>query len=56
MKIGGTPLFLQAEDGPSGDGWRFAFQFDAGWAGSDGGICHGFVNDGGRGAMLWQRH
>lgn len=58
-KIAGTPLFLQGEDWPAGDSWQFAFQFDADWAGhelGDGAVCYGFVDDGGRGAMLWQCH
>jgi hypothetical protein len=58
-KIGGTPLFLQSDESPPGDGWQFAFQFEAGWAGfelGDGAICYGFTDRAGRGAMLWQCH
>ena len=58
-KIGGTPYFLQGDDWPPGDGWRFAFQFSAGWAGhelADGAECYGFINNDGRGAFLWQCH
>ncbi len=58
-KLGGTPLFLQGEDWPPGDGWEFAFQFTAGWAGHEFGDvaeCYGFVNTDGRGAFLWQCH
>lgn len=58
-KIGGTPRFLQAEEWPPGDGWRFAFQFSADWAGrelGDGAECYGFVRDDGTGAFLWQCH
>jgi len=58
-KIGGTPLFLQGEDCPPGDGWHFAFQFNAQWAGhefGDGAECYGFVHNDGRGAFLWQCH
>jgi hypothetical protein len=58
-KIGGTPLWLQAEEPPPGEGWRFAFQFSADWAGrelGDGAECYGFVRDDGTGAFLWQCH
>lgn len=58
-KLGGTPQWLQGEDWPPGDGWRFAFQFSAGRAGQelgDAAECYGFVNDDGRGAFLWQCH
>lgn len=34
-KIGGTPAFLQGEHMPDGPGWRFGFQFSAGWAGHE---------------------
>jgi hypothetical protein len=56
-KIGGTPLWLQGEQWPPGDGWTFAFQFTAASAGeelADGAECYGFINDGGRAALLWQ--
>jgi HEAT repeat protein len=58
-KLGGTPLFLQGEESPPGDGWSFAFQFSAAWAGrelGDGAACYGFVRDDGAGAFLWQCH
>jgi len=58
-KIGGTPAYLQGHDVPPGPGWKFAFQFTAGWAGhefADGAECYGFVNEDGRGAFLWQCH
>jgi HEAT repeats len=58
-KIGGTPAYLQGEDVPPGPGWRFAFQFNAAWAGHEFGDvaeCYGFVNRDGRGAFLWQCH
>lgn len=58
-KLGGTPLFLQGEEWPPGEGWRFGFQFAADWAGEelgDGAECYGFFNDDGRGAFLWQCH
>lgn len=58
-KIGGTPLFLQGPEYPAGAGWRFAFQFSAGWAGAelgDGADCYGFVHEDGSGALLWQCH
>lgn len=58
-KIGGTPLFLQGEEYPPGDGWRFAFQFTGGWAGwdpGDGAELYGFVTEQGAGALLWQCH
>jgi hypothetical protein len=52
-KLGGTPLFLQGEQWPPGDGWRFAFQFNAARAGhelADGAECYGFVREDGAGA------
>lgn len=58
-KIGGTPLFLQGDATPAGEGWRFAFQFSADWAGrelGDGAECYGFTRDDGTGAFLWQCH
>jgi hypothetical protein len=58
-KIGGTPSWLQGPQLPPGDGWQFAFQFTAAWAGEemgDGAECYGFVRDDGTGAFLWQCH
>lgn len=58
-KVGGTPDFLQGDEWPPGEGWRFAFQFDAGWAGqdlADAAACYGFVRNDGTGAFLWQSH
>lgn len=58
-KLGGTPQFLQGEGGPPGEGWRFAFQFSASWAGeelADGAECYGFINTDGRGALGWDCH
>jgi hypothetical protein len=58
-KIGGTPIFLQGEQFPAGEGWEFAFQFSADWAGhefGDGAECYGFVTRDGGGAFLWQCH
>ncbi len=58
-KLGGTPQFLQGEGGPPGDGWRFSFQFSAGWAGqdfADGAECYGFIHADGRGALGWDCH
>ena len=58
-KVGGTPLFLQGEESPPGDGWNFAFQFSAAWAGrelGDGAECYGFVRADGAGAFFWQCH
>ena len=58
-KIGGTPQWLQGAEEPPGEGWRFAFQFSAGWAGrelGDGAECYGFVREDGTGALLWQCH
>jgi hypothetical protein len=58
-KIGGTPLFLQSEHTPPGDGWHFAFQFTAAWAGhelADGAQCYGFIRDDGTGALTWECH
>lgn len=56
-KIGGTPNWFQGPEQPPGDGWRFAFQFTAGYAAvelGDGAECYGFVHEDGRGAILWQ--
>lgn len=58
-KIGGTPMYLQGEDVPPGDGWQFAFQFTAAWTGgeiADGAECYGFAREDGQGAFLWQCH
>jgi hypothetical protein len=58
-KLGGTPLFLQGAELPPGEGWSFAFQFSADWAGrelGDGAECYGFVREDGTGAFLWQCH
>jgi len=58
-KVGGTPCFLQGEGSPPGHGWRFAFQFTAGWAGqelADGAECYGFINEDGTGALAWHCH
>jgi hypothetical protein len=58
-KIGGTPLYLQGRETPPGDGWNFALQFTAGWAGrelGDGAECYVFTREDGSGAFLWQCH
>jgi hypothetical protein len=59
-KIGGTPNWLQGDDTPAGDGWRFAFQWTAGWASdelADGAEIYGFINDHDlRACVLWQCH
>lgn len=58
-KIGGTPLWLQGDATPPGEGWEFAFQFSAGWAGEemgDGAECYGFLNRDGRAAFCWDCH
>jgi hypothetical protein len=58
-KIGGTPLFLQGDDQPPGEGWEFAFQFDTDWAGrelADSAVCYGFTHPDGRGALIVQSH
>lgn len=58
-KIGGTPQFLQGDEFPPGDGWKFALRFSADSAGQelgDGAECYAFVTDDGRGAFLWQCH
>jgi hypothetical protein len=58
-KIGGTGLWLQGEPRLPGDGWRFAFQFTASWAGrelADGAECYGFVRDDGTAALAWDCH
>jgi hypothetical protein len=58
-KIGGTGLWLQDEPELPGEGWRFAFQFTAGWAGrelGDGAECYGFVRSDGTAALAWDSH
>jgi hypothetical protein len=58
-KIGGTGLWLQGEPILPGDGWRFTFQFTAGWAGcelGDGAECYGFVREDGIAALAWDSH
>lgn len=59
-KIGGVPNWLQDEQTELGDGWRYAFQFSAGWAAEelgDGAECYAFIRDEDlRGAILWQCH
>lgn len=58
-KLGGTPIWLQGDEAPSGDGWRFLFQFSADYIGhelGDGADCYGFIHEDGRGAFLWQCH
>jgi hypothetical protein len=58
-KIGGTPQYLQGEEIPPGEGWEFAAQFTAGWAGcelGDGAECYVFTRADGTGAFLWQCH
>jgi len=58
-KVGGTPRYLQGEETPPGEGWRFAFQFGADYTGrelGDGAECYGFIDADGRGAFLWQCH
>jgi hypothetical protein len=57
-KLGGTPRWLQGDATPGAE-WRFAFQFNASWAGHEFGDvadCYGFVTDDGRGAFAWQCH
>lgn len=57
--MAGKPLTPQGEQLPPGDGWTFAFQFSAAWAGrelGDGAECYGFVREDGTGAFLWQCH
>lgn len=56
-KVGGTPLFLQSDEWPRGDGRRFLAQFTAALVGhdfGDAGECYVFVTDDGRGAFFWQ--
>jgi hypothetical protein len=58
-KVGGTPRFLQGDEFPPGNEWRFAFQFGADFTGrdlGDGAECYGFIDAEGRGAFLWQCH
>lgn len=59
-KIGGTPSWLQGDDVPDGDGWRFAFQWTADWASeelADGAEIYGFIRDSDLAAcVLWQCH
>jgi hypothetical protein len=58
-KIGGTPNFVQGEEYPPGAGWKFAFQFDTGWAGwglGDGAEAYGFLRDDLSATWLIQGH
>ena len=43
-KVGGTPRWLQGDETPDGDGWRFWFQYTAARIGfelADGAECYG---------------
>lgn len=59
-KIGGTPIFLQDDEFPEGDGWRLLLQLDSTCVPfyvnfGDAGIAYAFLNaDGSAGRMLWQ--
>jgi hypothetical protein len=58
-KIGGTGCWLQGEPDLPGDGWAFAFQFTASWAGrelADGAECYGFLRGDGTAALAWDCH
>jgi HEAT repeat protein len=58
-KIGGTGRWLQGEPRLPGEGWRFAFQFSADWAGcelGDGAECYGFIRADGTAALAWDCH
>jgi len=60
--IGGEPRFIQNEEYPEGEGWRFLFQLDSsnpdfGVSFGDAGVGYGFVSaDGRAGRFLWQCH
>jgi uncharacterized protein YwqG len=59
-KIGGTPIFLQSDEFPKGDGWRLLLQLDSVgvpfWINfGDAGIGYAFLNSAGSaGKLLWQ--
>lgn len=59
-KIGGTPLFMQGDQFPGGDGWRLLLQLDSQgipfWINfGDAGIGYAFLNSAGStGKLLWQ--
>ena len=52
-------MFLQGEEWPEGDGWRFLFQFSAATVGhdlADGAECYGYLREDGSAAFGWQCH
>ena len=59
-KIGGTPIFLQGDEFPSGDEWRLLLQLDSTRVPfyvnfGDAGIAYAFINsEGSAGKLLWQ--
>ena len=58
-KVGGTPRWLQGDETPDGDGWRFWFQYTAARIGcelADGAECYGFIDPDGRGTFIVQSH
>jgi hypothetical protein len=60
VKIGGTPIFLQGEEYPEGEGWRLLLQLDSASVPfyvnfGDAGVGYAFISeDGSRGKFLWQ--
>lgn len=52
-------LLSRSAEAPPGEGWQFAFQFSADWAGrelGDGAERYGFTRDDGTAALLWPGH
>ena len=60
IKIGGTPIFLQGEEYPEGDGWLLLLQLDSASVPfyvnfGDAGLGYAFISeDGSKGRFLWQ--
>ena len=58
-KIGGNPRWLQNDDTPEEQGWRFLFQFTAASVGrelGDGAEVYGLIHDDGRGRVFIHSH
>lgn len=59
-KVGGSPIFLQGDEFPAGDGWRLLLQLDSTRVPfyvnfGDAGIAYAFINEEGTtGKLLWQ--
>ena len=61
-KIGGSPIFIQGDEFPEGEGWRLLLQLDSMQVPfnvnfGDAGIGYAFINEEGTaGKLLWQCH